>query len=327
MKKEKFRKASGRNSIIALMFLMPFVLFSFGVEAAEKESAEKIELDKNWVSVPILNVRSAPATDTEVIDRLEYGTLVDVVSAENDWFSVKIEDKEGWIYAPLVKNTYEATINADEVELRADKDIHAEVLSQLNQEQSVLVLSEDEDWAFIDNNGQKGWVFRAYINRGTRKVWVDASSLNVRSKASLNSLVLGKVVRGDEVYVIQEDGDWSEITGDGVSGWVASIFLNDQRVQPVHASSVNPRVRHAYLEENSHIPHVIKKSIETGTFKIGMNKDQIKASIGEPSTIVNAPQNYSATEQWIYESGRDRTVLNFTNDYLSSWGKEYPVQR
>ncbi len=55
---------------------------------------------------------------------------------------------------------------------------------------------------------------------------VDANSLNIRETASADSKKLGELVRGNEVVLLGQDGEWAKIrTAAGTTGHVLSKYL------------------------------------------------------------------------------------------------------
>ncbi|GEM_PF-498538 len=80
-------------------------------EIPEKDREEKIEdlEDREHVAVDVaditvLNLRSGPSTDYEVLDRLVRGTVLEVTANEGIWLEVITpDDKEGWVHGDYVR--------------------------------------------------------------------------------------------------------------------------------------------------------------------------------------------------------------------------------
>ena len=56
-------------------------------------------------------------------------------------------------------------------------------------------------------------------------VWIDDGYLNVRSSASSNGKIIGKLYAYDEVTVYDWEGDWCKIIYNGQTGYVHSDYL------------------------------------------------------------------------------------------------------
>ncbi|MEK3798534.1 N-acetylmuramoyl-L-alanine amidase [Peribacillus sp. FSL H8-0477] len=71
----------------------------------------------------------------------------------------------------------------------------------------------------------------------TVKAKVNASSLNVRAKASTSAKKLGALKKGNTVTISQEKSGWSKIPYGKTSGWVSSKYLT--KVKTVKAASAS----------------------------------------------------------------------------------------
>ncbi|QDF67101.1 DUF4236 domain-containing protein [Shewanella sp. SNU WT4] len=56
---------------------------------------------------------------------------------------------------------------------------------------------------------------------------VEIKSLRVRAEPTTNSMVISQLAAGDKVEVIQTNGRWVFIEGNGVKGWVAAEYLSN----------------------------------------------------------------------------------------------------
>jgi len=54
------------------------------------------------VLVDILNVRSGPSTDTEIIGKLSLGNIVDVTVDNDGWYQIEFESKTAFIFAEYI---------------------------------------------------------------------------------------------------------------------------------------------------------------------------------------------------------------------------------
>lgn len=71
-------------------------------EIAEDVSGEdELELEiKVVVNVETLRLRSGPGTDYEILDRLRYGSILEVVGEKDEW--LQVTRKEGWVHGDYV---------------------------------------------------------------------------------------------------------------------------------------------------------------------------------------------------------------------------------
>lgn len=81
---------------------------------------------------------------------------------------------------------------------------------------------DDVDYSGKDEEGTPLYEAKVSTPNGGR--------LNVRVAPGKNSRVIGQLPNGETVDVWEEDGEWSEIGGDGLKGWVFAEYL--QRIEP-----------------------------------------------------------------------------------------------
>ena len=85
--------------------------------------------------------------------------------------------------------------------------------------------------------------------------------------------------------------------------------------------------RKEFVLKHSQLPEAIKQCILKGSLLLGMDKDQVRASLGEPWQIYRSVSGKIINEQWMYEpqeiedSGRvmQNRILYFDNGILKSW--------
>lgn len=63
---------------------------------------------------------------------------------------------------------------------------------------------------------------------------VDTPVLNVRSCAGTNCKIIGKLVEGDSVVSIKDDGEWVEIKTENGSGYVIKKALSEDNWKGLH---------------------------------------------------------------------------------------------
>lgn len=305
-------------SIKLIIGLGLFILFIL-VAGSTLIAAENAASSQAWVAASTLNLRPAPSVDTQVIDQLEYGTLVDIVTQDNRWCKIRYTEKEGWVYNSYIKSTYYAWVNPEMADLHADKSLNSEVKYQLQRNDRVLVNREDEEWAYANINGSHGWIYKSFLRRGPESRWINAGVLNVRNKPSVSSGILTKTRKGEEVYILQEMGEWTEVRIDGIDGWVMTKYLSKA---PINKSSEFSREEYKseYLNAHGTLPATIRQAIEHGEYKFGMSKEQILVSLGQPVKRVRKDERI---EQWMYVGNQWVTYLNFQNEYLASWGRDH----
>ncbi|KNY25080.1 C40 family peptidase [Pseudobacteroides cellulosolvens] len=117
----------------------------------------------------ILNIRKSPSTSADVLEQLEKGMSVTVVSSKDGWYKISYKGITGWVSSEFVTvkqvSSQSATINEDRVNLRENASTDSLVLRTFNKGTSVSVLSSSGNWYKVrTSDGKVGWVFSDFIN-------------------------------------------------------------------------------------------------------------------------------------------------------------------
>lgn len=212
-----------------------------------------------------VNVRSGPGLSYSVEDALEKGDKVTIVSQNGDWFEIEWSGGTGWIASWLTAKASSgetktasgrtAVASVDQLNIRAEPELSASVLSQMNAGDQAAVIGESGDWLEVKFQNTRGFVSKQYISTSeptkadpapaksdisSFKIAVDA--LNVRSKPDLSSSITA-TVKNDEIFPVKSmDGNWVEIgLSEGDNGWVYAFHghLSDQPVRGAASPTEN----------------------------------------------------------------------------------------
>lgn len=224
-------------------------------------------------------------------------------------------------------------VTASSLNVRAGQSLNSQVLGALPRGARIEVMSVNGDWAHIRHDAMTGWVYSRYIELGSH-AWVVAAIINIREQPSLNAQVVYQLERGEEVKILQKNDAWYQVQVNGHIGWVYESLLSTSK--PVF-SAPDVKRRQTYLDEHPELPRVIARAIAQGNFLIGMSTDEVRASLGEPQSILPSDEQSLHDYQWIYNyvdirvSGSNlaassrRVYLNFSKGYLTSWGLYFPT--
>lgn len=67
------------------------------------EITEKEAVKKGIVTVDILNIRSGPTTETEILGKLSFGTSVEILSEADDWYEISFDSSTAYICGEYVR--------------------------------------------------------------------------------------------------------------------------------------------------------------------------------------------------------------------------------
>ena len=211
-------------------------------EIADKKN--ELESEKQWVKSSVVNVRESNTTSSPVIGKLRRGDYVFIQEERNNWYRVYYSEpgdstqfktvseliaayKKGWIYKKLL-----SSIRIDRLPVDKQPSVPDVVDAQTgNIEENKL----EPEIADIKNKLE------------SEKQWVKAIAVNVRESNTTSSPVIGKLRRGDYVFIQEERNNWyrvyysepgdstqfktvSELIAAYKKGWIYKKLLSSIRI-------------------------------------------------------------------------------------------------
>ncbi|MGP6139713.1 MULTISPECIES: N-acetylmuramoyl-L-alanine amidase [unclassified Jeotgalibaca] len=250
----------GRNTILILLVIFFMGLGSLGTVALANYTNVIVEAST-------VNVRLGPGLGYDILTQVQGGTVVNILTEENEWYKVRMDDgRIGWIASWLINNTevaasqnLVATVNENSVNVRSENNEEAEIVGTANTGETFTLLYEENGWSQIHYNNQAAWVLSELvtITAGTLpaesemtssdnmitdmngNVTVLQDSVNVRSGPTLQDAIIEVASAGDVYTYVAASGDFVEVlTADGQTGYVANWLVENQSSigqQPVPA--------------------------------------------------------------------------------------------
>ena len=152
--------------------------------------------------------------------------------------------------APTQEPTAEPTIgtatvtSGSRLNMRSAKSTSASVVTRIPSGATVGVISYASDWSKVTYNGYTGYVSSPYISMNgsqtetpattkpddgktykTVTISGSATKLNMRSGAGTGYALVGQVPKGTRVELLSDQGEWSQISYNGLNGYVMSAYL------------------------------------------------------------------------------------------------------
>ncbi len=197
------------------------------------------------VTADILNVRSGPSSNEEVLFDVKKDEQVKILETLNGWYKISNNiNKEGWISSEYISifdsevrsnrssNYEKKEVSVDNLNMRSGAGTSYRVITTLKKGSVVEVISESNGWSKIKYDGRIGYVYDEYLedikpsySNTTTKV-VNTDLLNVRSGPSTSYKILGKINKGIKVQVISEENGWSKILYNNKEAYVSSRYLD-----------------------------------------------------------------------------------------------------
>ncbi len=144
----------------------------------------------NMYASDIVNIRSGPGTDTNVVGGFSAGDVVTVTGETNGWYQVNVNGTTGYIRKDLLSSTQTAT---------------AQTTAQTDASQSSTAGGTNYDSAVT-----------MYATDG----------VNVRSQPSTSSDVSGTLDTGTPITVIGESNGWYIVSTGSGTGYVSGGYLS-----------------------------------------------------------------------------------------------------
>ncbi len=179
------------------------------------------------VNLGELNVRLGPGTEYDKVGEVKQGARYAYYQASvttENW--VRIES--GWVstdYFYLEGTTNEGaftgTVTTDDLNIRTGPDTSFQSVGSYKKGDTVEILAQVGAWGYTE----KGWAFISYIEPvaptyTTGKCTV-TRGLNIRQEPNADSEIVGALVEGTVVTILEVDGNW----GRTVQGWINLNFV------------------------------------------------------------------------------------------------------
>lgn len=205
-----------------------------------------------------LNVRTGPSTSYSISGKISAGTKVKVNSEKNGWYNISYDGKVGYVsksYITLIEGGQTGGTVPDvkpdtsktgsvvgittSLNVRSGAGTSYSVVGSLKPNEKVNVLSESSGWYKISyGSGKTGYVSKTYIKVDSGNASVQGqkgkvinvdSNLNVRSGRGTSYSIIGYLLGGQEVTVLDHSAGWHKIsfkTSNGEkTGYVKDDFI------------------------------------------------------------------------------------------------------
>lgn len=125
----------------------------------------------------------------------------------------------------------------DSLNIRQSADSDSSLVGKLRKNGACEVLDMDGEWAHIKSGEVEGYVKAEYLYTGQEAIdlafdlgqtmaKVNTDSLYVRMEPSTDADYWTKVPAGEELQVLEDQGDWIKVDIDGEDGYVASEYVD-----------------------------------------------------------------------------------------------------
>ena len=196
---------------------------------------------------------SAINTDDNIIGKLNYGDIIDVIELKNSWYKIKYNDGYGYItYRYVTKvddlnKTHTIALLKESTALKSSYSLTSKNILYIPKKAVVKVLKEKSGWAYIEYNEKTGYVksdkltkyskteetvigtytINYYLNNTKRK-----NNIN-KSVKKLNNIIIKPGEKFSFINIVGKNGyskapefnKKEKITGGGLSEVATSLYL------------------------------------------------------------------------------------------------------
>lgn len=191
---------------------------------SENNDAQEKDLeDQN--SGTVSSVREALGAPVGISAVVEAKTQEDYVKAYEE------AKNANWGYTNLGIANVSNNLN-----IRSIPDTDGKLVGKLPKDAACEVIDSDGEWAYIKSGNVEGYVSCEYLLTGLQAKWraeelvstiatVTVDSLKVREEASTDSEVITMVPKGEELEVVESEGDWVRVYLDDEEVYVFAEFV------------------------------------------------------------------------------------------------------
>ena len=209
-----------------------------------------------------VHFRTGAGTNYSSIGILDKGVKVSYISESGNWTKVEYDSKTGYICSDyLEKGESNATPTSTMyttpeigLNLRKGPGTSYSVIRTLSKGTAVTVHSSSNGWSKISVNGVEGYVSTSFLSSTnpstnsstsnettstpttTMYVTPDAG-LNLRKGAGTSYSVIKTLSKGTAVTVHSSNNGWSNVSANGVEGYVSTSYLSSTKPSTSGSSS------------------------------------------------------------------------------------------
>ncbi|WNS74419.1 SH3 domain-containing protein [Bacillus sp. DTU_2020_1000418_1_SI_GHA_SEK_038] len=234
-----------KKHILSLLCLILFI----GLATPQSVAVAAGQLVK--VGTDNLNIRKGPGLSYPIVAKAKKGEQYSLLSENKDWIEIQVGNGvKGWvanwlvtkvnntpsnISSEILEKNKTAIISSDGLRIRKGPGTSFPVIGTVNKGEAYTVQSKEGSWVNLQTPFGNGWVSSDFIQiqsssngtsvEGKLNGRITVNSLNVRSSPSLNSSIIGKLSSGDNVKILSQTSEWTEISFSGTKAWVSSQYI------------------------------------------------------------------------------------------------------
>lgn len=200
---------------------------------SSEEIKDKIEIGYTGTIASKLDLKLVPSITSSNIKTIEENSKITIKDIINKWSCVETDNKSGWVLTSKIK---------------VSEQKNEEVKTEENKEQTVEETKKEEN---TEKTTSKEETKTEEKKKTEVTKYVSAETLNMRETANNNAKLINQLKVNTKVTVLETEGTWSKIKVNGKTGYVASKYLSDKKVDVTSRSEEISRGKENTQNENT----------------------------------------------------------------------------
>ncbi|MFQ9298252.1 MAG: SH3 domain-containing protein [Clostridia bacterium] len=200
---------------------------------SSEEIKDKIEIGYTGTIASKLDLKLVPSITSSNINTIEENSKITIKDIINKWSYVETDNKSGWVLTSKIK---------------VSEQKNEEVKPEENKEQAVEETKKEEN---TEKTTSKEETKTEEKKKTEVTKYVSAETLNMRETANNNAKLINQLKVNTKVTVLETEGTWSKIKVNGKTGYVASKYLSDKKVDITSRSEEISRGKENTQTENT----------------------------------------------------------------------------
>lgn len=206
-----------------------------------------------------LNMREGRGTSYSIVAQIPDGSSVTVTAADESWAAVTWDGNSGYCSMDyLVKASETTTVTTAAATTTATTTTTASASETESDTKTSSETTTTETTTTLTTTTTEAVTSETAATTndlaGAYSVKTDGAHLNLRAAGSLNAEILAQIPNGSELFVISSDGDWSNVSWNGIVGYCKAEYLTriiiDAEQSAGSIASVNPAYAVLYGDTN-----------------------------------------------------------------------------
>jgi SH3-like domain-containing protein len=120
---------------------------------------------KFWVDVQTLNMRAEPSLNAQVVYRLRYGDMLQVIDENGEWRQVLTGGVEGWVHSEFLRSGFTVWVRTPSLNVRGEPGLTAPIVGRFTQNEEIQVVDKQADWLHVKRGNVNGWVYEPLVSK------------------------------------------------------------------------------------------------------------------------------------------------------------------